>query len=329
MFALATVVAFLVIIVDQASAGAASVLLGPLDEAIILSATMLIASVALVLGLCGVASPGWMLPFKILGIIGSAVLVLCAAFFTLVSIDVSITTVLEDGCDTGYVVVERSFLMGSSGTIYRQDGPVIAAQMGRTSGDDAHQPFAAGDYTASTEDATLMIEYRPDQGGASVNVSLPVIVDRLPTCGLVTHSPDEQPQPSEQSDPLDVLTPAAADDEIRRLLDDSFAAASGTPVDASGTAVDASTAIPTLVPCVGGSGTQHQVKVEFRTDDNARSVAQILGVWGDAGYETDRAMQEDIRYSETAPVARMTIRDTTSIDGFIRMSITSACRPAQ
>lgn len=70
---------------------------------------------------------------------------------------------------------------------------------------------------------------------------------------------------------------------------------------------------------------QHRVDLEFRTDDNVTSVAQILGVWDDAGYESDRAMHEDIRYSKTGPVARLTMRDTTSIDGFVRMTITSAC----
>lgn len=223
VFACATAVVLLVIIVDRLSTGAASVLLGPLDERSILSVTMLIASVALGIGVWGVTPPRWMVPFKMLGIVSAVVLVFGAALSTLVSTDVSTTTVLEDGCDTGYVVVERSFLMGSTGMVYRQDGPVIATRMGRTSGNNAHQPFAAGDYTASTHDATLVIEYRPNQGGASVTVSVPVIVDRIATCGLVKNAPDEGAQPSEQTEPPDALAPVSGDEEIRRLLDDPHA----------------------------------------------------------------------------------------------------------
>ncbi len=204
-------------------------------------------------------------------------------------------------------------------------GPVIASPMERTFGNNAHQPFAVGDYTATTKDGTLIVEYRVNQGGTPVTLSLPAITDRLPNCGLADNSPDARPNPTETTEPTEVLTSASVDDRIRRLLDGSFAATSGTPVDASSAAIDASTAIPSAVPCADGSGMQHHVDLAFRTDDNARSVAQILDVWDDAGYETDRAMQEDIRYSETDPVARMTIRDTTSIDGLVRMTITSAC----
>lgn len=329
MFAGATAIAVAVIAVDWFSAGEATVLIGPLDDQTILSASMLIAFPALVMGLWSVSSPTWMLPFKILGVLGAVVAALGAGFSTLMSIEVSVTTLLEDGCDTGYVVVERMLLMGSKGTVYQQHGPVIASPMERTFGNNAHQPFAVGDYTAATKHGSLIVEYRVNQGGSPVTLSLPAITNRLPNCGHATNNLDARPTPSELTEPADVLTSASVDEEIRRLLDDSFAATSGTPVDASGAAIDASTAIPSAVPCADGSGVQHHVDLEFRTDDNARSVAQILEIWDDAGYATDRAMREDIRYSETDPVARMTIRDMTSIDGLVRMTITSACMPAQ
>lgn len=329
MFACATVVAVAVIAVDALSAGAASVLIGPLDDQIILSASMLIASVALVMGLWSVSSPTWMVPFKVLGILGAAVAVLGAGFSTLWSIDVTTTTLIEDGCDTGYVVVERSLLMGSTGTVYRQDGPIIASPMGRTSGNNAHQPFAAGDYTAAKDDGTLIVGYRPDPAGSRVTLELPVIVDHRPSCGYANGSLNAQPDPSDTPEPAEVLTATEVDETIQQLVDDSFAVTSGTPVDASGATIDASAATPNPAPCTDGSGMRHHVDLTFRTDDNARSVARILGVWDDAGYESDRAMQEDIRYSETAPVARMSIRDTTSVDGLIRMTLTSACMPAE
>ncbi len=325
MFACATVVAVAVIAVDWFSAHSASVLIGPLDDQTILSASMLIASVALVMGLWAVSSPTWMLPFKILGVLGAAVVVLGAGFSTLWSIDVTVTTLTERGCDTGYVVVERSLLMGSSGTVYRQDGPIVASPMAHTSGNNAHQPFAAGDYSAAVDGEALIVEYRPDPAGSRVALELPVVVDRRSNCGYPDTSLSDRPEPSEEIAPTEILTPATVHAEIRRLLDDSFAVTSGTPLDASGARIDVSAATPDSVACADGSGTQYHVDLGFRTDDNARSVARILGVWDEAGYESDRAMQEDIRYSETAPVARMTIRDTTSIDGLVRMTLTSAC----
>ncbi len=329
MFACATVVAVAVIAVDWFSVGTASVLIGPLDDQILLSASVLIASVALVMGLLRVSSPTWMLPFKILGVLGAAVAVLGAGFSTLWSIDVTMTTLTDDGCDTGYVVVERSLLMGSRGTVYRQDGPIVASPMARTSGNNAHQPFAAGDYGAAVDGKALIVEYRPDPAGNRVTLELPVIVDRRPSCGYANTSLSARTEPSEPTEPAEVLTPTEVDAEIRRLLDDSFAVTAGTPIDAAGATIGASAAIPNPVPCTEGSGMQHHVDLDFRTDDNARSVARILGVWDDAGYESDKAMQEDIRYSETAPVARMTIRDTTSIDGLVRMTLTSACMSAE
>lgn len=292
MLAGATAIVIAVITVDRLSAGAASVLLGPLDDQIILSASMLIASLALVMGLWGVSSPTWMLPLKILGLLGAVVTVLGAGVFT-------------------------------------QEGLFIASPVGRTSRDDAHEPFSEGDYTVTTTDGTLTVEYGVDGGGPTATLSLPVIVDRVPSCGYAPTSLDTRPGSTEPTTPTEVLTPTSVDAAIDQLPDDSLAATAGTPVDASGTPIGASTAERSLVPCVDGSGVQHHVDLEFRTDDNATSVAQILGVWDDAGYEPDRAMQEDIRYSETGPVARLTMRDTTSIDGFVRMTITSACVPAQ
>lgn len=329
MFAGATVIAVAVIAVDWFSAGEAAVLIGPLDDQSLLSASMLIASLALVMGLWNISSPNWMLPFKILGILGAVVAVLGAGLCTLVSVEVSRTALLEDGCDTGYVVVERSLFMGSKGTVYQQDGLFIASPMGRTSGNNAHQPFAAGDYTATTKKSALIVEYRVNQGGAATTFSLPAIVDHQPSCGHTNNNPDARPNDTEAAEPAEVLTPASVDEEIRRLLDDSLAATSGTPVGSTGTPVDSSTATLSQVPCVDGTGKQHHIDLEFRTDDNPRSVARILEVWDAAGYERDRAMQEDIRYSETDPVARMTIRDTTSVDGLVRMTITSACMPAE
>lgn len=236
MFAGATAIVVAVIAVDRFSAGAASVLLGPLDDQTILSASMLVASLALVMGLWSVSSPTWMLPLKILGLLGAVVAVLGAGVFTLFSIDVSHTTLVEGGCDTGYVVVERTLLFASKGTVYQQEGLFIASPVGRTSGDDAHEPFAEGDYTVTTTDGTLTIEYGVDRGGPTATLSLPAIVDRVPSCGYAATSLDTRSGPAEPTTPTEILTPTSVDTAIDHLLDDSLAAAAavGTPVDASG-----------------------------------------------------------------------------------------------
>ncbi|MGB4778596.1 hypothetical protein [Microbacterium sp.] len=57
----------------------------------------------------------------------------------------------------------------------------------------------------------------------------------------------------------------------------------------------------------------------------ANVLAGMVAVWDDAGYLPDRAMQEDIRYSPTLPVARMAAKDSTTIDGVLHVEIESAC----
>lgn len=322
-FACATAIAVFTIIVDRASGGTASVLLGPLDEQTILSGAMLVAFVAIVVGLWGVGGPRRMLPFTIVGILAATVAALTAGFFSLVSVDVSLTTVVEDGCDSGYVVVERQLLLGSSGTIYRKDGPLVSTIAGRVSGNNAHQPFAAGDYTATRNGSTLLVRYRPNPGGTAVQLFVPAVVDRESACGLTDPDPGGRPQPSASAAPP--LTPSAMDDEIRRLVDASLSASTGAAVDAGGAPIDPSTVTPVRAPCTHGSGVQLQVDLAFRTDDNAASVVRILEVWDDAGYSADRSMQEDIRYSASNAVARMSIRDKTSVDGLVHLTIVSAC----
>src|SRR5690606_11102060 len=95
--------------------------------------------------------------------------------------------------------------------------------------------------------------------------------------------------------------------------------------DANGNDVDPATPVaPSRVACSGG-GARASLRFEFEAADNATSVARILEAWDSAGYDADRAMHEDIRYSDTLPIERMSIRDTTSIDGLIHMAITSQC----
>ena len=66
----------------------------------------------------------------------------------------------------------------------------------------------------------------------------------------------------------------------------------------------------------------------MRTHDNAVSLERILAAWTAEGYASDRAIQIDIRYSESLPVESLSIRDSSTIDGMIWMQILSQCVPA-
>lgn len=130
--------------------------------------------------------------------------------------------------------------------------------------------------------------------------------------------------------PLATPTPFTADDSragITEMVNTSFDAAVGPVTDASGSTLSPDSIAPIATAC-GETGSQLSLSVAFKTQDNARSLAQILHAWDTAGYAPDRAMQEDIRYSESLPIARMSIRDRTTIDGLIHMNLTTRCAVA-
>jgi hypothetical protein len=337
VFAFATAVVFWVVTVSAASSGTASVLIGPLDERSLLTLSVFLAFAALCVGLWSVEAPQWMLPLKVIGIVLASCAGALAALASVLTVEVNVTPVLHGGCDTGYVVVERAFLMGSSGTVYRQDGAFIVTQVAMTSGDDAYQPFSMGGYAVTEERGTLTIDYAVNRpvasmgvtAGSGTSVSLPVLGSRKPQCGLQPGAdPFADPNPTPPSAEPDPVTTGTIESDMREIIGASFAAASGTVVDASGTPLDASTLSMISTACTDGPGTRREVQIEFRTDDNARSVERILALWDQAGYEKDRAMHEDIRYSESLPVARLGVKDSSSIDGLIHLTSASVCVPS-
>jgi hypothetical protein len=93
---------------------------------------------------------------------------------------------------------------------------------------------------------------------------------------------------------------------------------------AKGAVVNLAEIVPRSAAC-GDSGSQGSAQLDFRTGDNAESLARILAAWDSAGYAPDRAMQLDIRSSATLPVATMTIRDSTTIDGLIHLYLVGQC----
>lgn len=334
VFAVATAVVFWVVAVSSASAGAASVLIGPLDQRSLLTLSVLLALTSLFVGLWSIEAPRRMLPLKVIGVVLAGCAGALAAFVSLMTVDARVTPVLYAGCDTGYVVVERSFLMGSSGTVYRQDGAFIVTEVGRTSGDNGFQPFSMGGYAVTEEQGTLTVSYSvnrpvPSTGvtGGGPSISLPVLDGRTPHCAPGTGS-GPTPTPTSPSAEPDPVTVKAIDRDLREMIGASFAAASGAVVDASGAPLDASTLPISSAPCTDAPGTRREVQIGFRTGDNARSLESILAVWDEAGYEKDRAMHEDIRYSEYLPVSRVSLKDTSSIDGLIHLASTSVCIPS-
>ncbi|AZS48508.1 hypothetical protein [Microbacterium oxydans] len=336
VFACATAVVFWVVAVSSASSGAASVLIGPLDELSLLTLSALLAFGSLGVGLWSIEAPRRMLPLKVIGVVLATCAGALAALAAVFTVDANVTPVLHRGCDTGYVVVERSFLMGSSGTVYRQDGAFIVTQVGRSSGDNGHQPFSMGGYAVTEERGMLTVSYAVNRpvastgvtAGSGTSLSLPVLDDRSPQCGLHTaRSADQAPYPPIPSPEPEKLTAETVDGVMREMIGASFTAAAGVVVDASGAPLDSSSLPLSSTPCTEGPGTQREVQIAFRTDDNSRSLERILAVWDQAGYAKDRAMQEDIRYSESLPVARVGIKDTSSLDGLIHLTSTSVCIP--
>tara|TARA_Y100000114_G_C11760846_1_gene329589 strand:+ start:1011 stop:1832 length:822 start_codon:yes stop_codon:yes gene_type:complete len=125
----------------------------------------------------------------------------------------------------------------------------------------------------------------------------------------------------------DPLTVTQARDETTRMLRATIEASApplrtpeDVPVTVHQTPVSA-------VPC-GEAGARLTVDLAFSTGDNAASLTHILAAWDTAGYLPDRAMQVDLRYSTALPIERMSIRDSTSVDGMIHLTLESACAVA-
>jgi len=316
--------------VSTASHGEASVLIGSLESHAIAGLATIAALVALSVGLC-LIPVRWpwlflLVPARIVAIAAS----FAAAGLWSLTTSPSVTPLLSGGCATGYVVQEDTFLFAARGTVYRQDG-ILATPVARTSGDDAYRAFQDGGYAVIEDDTSLRVWYniRRDHAAAPVaTVGEPALVLPVRTgqdfaCGLSTGA--RTPEPAEA--PVPSYDEAALRAGVAEMLSASLAAAEGPVLDAAGIPIDLGALVPSMSTCEGG-GTQLGIGLEFSTADNAASVRRILGVWDAAGYEPDRAMQNDMRYSERLPARSLSIRDTTTIDGLVRMSIISACSPA-
>lgn len=135
-----------------------------------------------------------------------------------------------------------------------------------------------------------------------------------------------EPQSSAEPEP-EPITVQDTRQEMSRLLQATLEVAVAPVVNESGEPIAIEQVDIRATPC-GESGSRLGAAVALNTGDNAASLRAILAAWDRAGYLPDRAMQEDLRYSTTLPLERMSIRDTSTTDGLIHMGIESTCATA-
>lgn len=315
-------------VIAAASGGEVSVLIGALESGRIMFLASVAGIVAVTAGLCAVAVSGqWVIPLALvrLAAIGVSCLGLFAAWVTG---SATVAPIVSGGCETGYVVVEESFLLSGTGTVYRADG-MVATAVATTVGDDGYHPFDDGAYAVAEHAGGLQVWYDVSSSPSGEPVStndgpafvLPERTDRVFACGIVVaRSHAIQPAPNG--------VPEYEVDEIRasvrKMVDMSVAVAVGPVRDAAGRRFDLEALDVTSNPCDDG-GVVVSIGLEFETADNATSLTRILSAWEAAGYQSDRAMQHDIRFSETLPIETMSMSDSTTIDGLLHMQITSRC----
>ncbi|MBB2975792.1 hypothetical protein FHX49_001359 [Microbacterium endophyticum] len=161
-------------------------------------------------------------------------------------------------------------------------------------------------------------------GVASTSTEVDALASRA--IAAVGNTTAVEPQPGTEAE-RDSITVSDAYDEMTRMLRATLEAAAPPVVGENGAPLTVDQVEVDAASC-GEDGSQLSAALTLSTGDNAASLSAILGAWDRAGYLPDRAMQEDLRYSTTLPLERMSIRDKTTIDGYIHIAITSACAVA-
>lgn len=313
--------------IATASDGATSVLIGTLDSDRLGGLALIAALGALAVGLCAVPVHRiWLLllvPARIAAI-GATQL---AGVVWILTSSATVVPLVASGCDTGYVVEEESFLFAAWGTVYRRDGLLITT-VDQFTADDGYHPFADGAYAVVDTGDSLDVWYSfafdysatPVSADGDPAFTLPKLTDRTSSCGVSTGA--RTPIPPAPAKPT--YDPDEARAGLQDMVAASLDAAVGPVRDSSGGLLDPAELSVVSTAC-GENGSRSGLGFTFATADNGSSLARILQVWDAEGYSPDRAMQEDIRYSDTLPVEKMSIRDSTTIDGLIHMQLTSQC----
>lgn len=325
--ALAIAVLVALLTIQAASAGEVSVLVGTLGSDRIAGLALIVALASLATGLCLIPVPRLWLILLVPARVAAITATCLSGLAWLVTSSATVVPLISAGCETGYVVEEESFLLAGWGTVYRTDGIFVTA-VEKTLGDDGYHPFADGAYAVLDDGDSLRVWHcsvfdysaTPVRTDREPDFTLPRLTDRSFPCGLSTGARTPMPTPP----PAPVYDIDAVRAGLEKMVAASLASASGPIHDAAGNTIDPGELVAESTAC-DGDGSRVGVTLEFATADNAASLAHILAAWDAAGYSPDRAIQEDIRYSETLPVQSMSIRDTTTIDGLIHMQITSTC----
>jgi len=313
--------------ISEASGDTVSVLIGTLNSTRLSNLVLAAAFAAVAVGIYLIPVPRLWLLLLVPVRLAAVTVAGPAGLVALASSSATAAPLVADGCDTGYVVVEESFVFARTGTVYRPDG-LLATAVAHTRGEYDYRPFADGAYTVVDDGAQLDVwySYAFDPAAAPVAAdgdpafTLPTLTGRTPACGLSTGA--RTPIPPEPA--LPTYTPAEAQARLEEMLAASLDAAVDPVSDSAGAPLDTAAFTPATTAC-NETGTRTALALTFATADNAASLTRILQIWDAAGYSPDRAMQQDIRYSATLPVAQMTIRDTTTIDGLIHLQLESQC----
>ncbi|MFJ4038764.1 hypothetical protein ACIPVB_11840 [Microbacterium sp. NPDC090007] len=324
----------LVYVVPLQTAGTREVLVGGWDAVALAVASVVAASVSILVLVLAVRAPGWWLALFVPLRLGATVAVLGALFAALLSAGGTVTPLVADGCRTGYVVAERAFLFSASVRVLRPDG-LVAEEVASLATHDGHTPFRMGSYIAVDDDQVVEVWHTFDNDRERLTADgepdavLPRIVDAADaTCGV----PGGREVGAAPVPPANIPVPPSTETgegpaqepardtraEVATMAATALNAAVGPITDAAGAPV----AVPSAgdLPCDGSTG----LALSLATADNAASYAAILAAFDAAGYASDRAIQEDLRSNG---VVLLSARDRSSIDGLLHFSLSAECVP--
>ncbi|WP_156458876.1 hypothetical protein [Microbacterium sp. Leaf179] len=328
LFVVAVAVFAAVMAVSARDDGRTQVLIATMDAESLAAASAAASAVLFFLLVCAIPAPRWWLLLFVPLRLAAFGAMLVVGLIGVVTGGGTVVPLVAQGCETGYVVSERPFLRSARIEVLRPEG-ILATSVANVSTDDGHTPFSQGSYMVVVDGDLLRVWHTFDSATEPLGAVgeprfvLPRIVDPGDVrCGLAggPEPVTSLPSPTVAPDPDGGPRPTAAGDprvEVVRLAALVVNSAIGPVTDAAGAPV----AIPSAaeLPCDGATG----IDLALSTGDNARSYSAILAAFDAAGFATDRAMQEDLRYDG---VVRVSARDRSTIDGMLHFVLGAECR---
>jgi hypothetical protein len=151
-----------------------------------------------------------------------------------------------------------------------------------------------------------------------------VRADRTLTDAAALEPPPAPIPPPTPDPPPPPPSVAETADGVRDMIAKTFDASVGPDKDDRGVTLAADDTELVATRC-DGELVSPGVVLRFQTNDNRSSLVHILSAWDAAGYQPDRAIQADLRYSDQLPIERMEIRDRTTTDGMLHLVIQGRC----